>query len=80
MAASLSGSTLTITPKAAGTTSVVVKEANGNKTVTINIEVKGTSITATNTNVTAYVGGNNQTVTIKSSRKDKCSSKRSKWK
>ena len=62
--ASLSGSTLTITPKAAGKTSVVVKEANGNKTVTINIEVRKTTITATSTNVTAYVGGSNQTVTI----------------
>ena len=53
-----------ITPKAQGKTSVVVKEANGNKTVTINIEVKSTAITATNTNVTAYVGGADQTVTI----------------
>ena len=62
--ATLSGSTLTISPKAAGKTSVVVKEANGNRTVTINIEVRKTTITATNTNVTAYVGGANQTVTI----------------
>ena len=62
--ASLSGTNLTITPKAAGKTSVIVKEANGNQKVTINIEVRKTTITAGNTNVTAYVGGSNQTVTI----------------
>ena len=56
--------TLTIKPVVAGKTSVTIKEANGNKTVTINIEVRKTTITATSTNVTAYVGGNNQTVTI----------------
>ena len=61
---SLQGSTLTITPKAAGKTSVIVKEGNGNKTVTINIEVKATSIDANNKNVTAYVGGVNPQITI----------------
>ena len=61
---SLQGSTLTITPKAVGKTSVIVKEGNGNKTVTINIEVKATSIDANNKNVTAYVGGVNPQITI----------------
>ena len=61
---SLQGRTLTITPVAAGKTSVTIKEANGNKEVTINIEVKATSMTATNTNVIAYVGGVNPQVTI----------------
>ena len=61
---SLQGRTLTITPVAAGKTSVKIKEGNGNKEVTINIEVRQTSMTATSTNVTAYVGGSNQEVTI----------------
>ncbi len=60
----LNGNTLTITPKAAGSTSVKVKEANGNKEITINIEVKETSIDATSKNVIAYVDGNPQTVEI----------------
>ena len=62
--ASLSGTSLTITPKAAGTTSLQLKEANGNKTATINIEVKATSITASPSSVTANVSDGNQTVTI----------------
>ena len=56
--------TLTITPKAAGTTSVIVKEANGNKTATINISVLQTSITANPESVTVYVGGGAKTVTL----------------
>ena len=62
--ASLSGNILTITPKAAGSTNVVVKEANGNKTVTININVLATTITASPESVIAYVNGTNQTVTL----------------
>ena len=53
-----------ITPIAVGTTSVTVKEENANKKFTINIEVKQSTITAEPTSVTAYVGGNNQTVQI----------------
>ena len=62
--ADLSGTSLTITPKAAGTTSLQLKEANGNKTATINIEVKATSITASPTSVTANVSDGAQTVTL----------------
>ena len=62
--ADLSGNTLTITPKGEGQTSVTVKEANGNKTVTINIDVKTTSIDANNKDVTLYVGGSSQQVQI----------------
>ena len=63
-AAELSGNTLTIAPKAEGQTSVTIKESNGNKTVTVNITVKATSIDADNKNVVAYVGGNDQRVGI----------------
>ena len=62
--ASISGNTLTIEPLGVGTASVVVKETNGNKTTTVNVEVKGTTITADKTNVTVYVGGSKQTVTL----------------
>ena len=60
----LSGNNVTITPVGPGSTTVVIKESNGNKTVTINIEVKGTTITASPESVIAYVDGNNQTVTL----------------
>ena len=53
--AELNEHTLIITPVGEGNTSVVVKEANGNKTVEIQIEVKATTLTATPENVTAYV-------------------------
>ena len=58
---------LTIQPKAAGLTNVKVKEANGNKEITINIEVKSTTIKANNQNplsVTTYVGASSTTVTL----------------
>ena len=58
------GNTLTITPVGAGSTSITVKETNGNATVEIQIEVKETTLTATPQNVTAYVGGSKQTVAI----------------
>ena len=56
--------TLTIEPKAAGKTSVTVKESNGGKTVTINITVLATSITASPTSITANVRDGNQKVTL----------------
>ena len=59
-----SNNTLTITPKAAGTTTVILKEGNGNKTATINISVLATSITASPTSVTANVSDGNQKVTL----------------
>ena len=62
--ASISGTTLKITPKAAGTTSLTLKESNGNKTATINISVLATSITASPSSVTANLSDGNQTVTI----------------
>ena len=60
--ASISGTSLTITPVGAGTTSVTVKESNGNQTVTINITVLATSITPQN--IQLYDGGTAKTVTI----------------
>ena len=62
--ASLNGTTLTIIPKAEGITSVTIKEANGNNTITISITVKETSISTNTTSVTAYSRGENKTVTI----------------
>ena len=55
---------LIITPVAAGETSVEVAEGNGGKTITINIHVVTTTITATPASVTAYVGGASQKVTL----------------
>ena len=55
---------LVITPIAAGETSVEVAEGNGGKTITINIHVVTTTITATPASVTAYVGGASQKVTL----------------
>lgn len=55
---------LEITPVAVGKTSVVIGEINGNKELTINIEVKETSITASQESVTAYVGGASKTATL----------------
>ena len=49
--ASISGSTLTIVPKAGGETSVVVKEGNGNKKITIKI-----TLTASIPTSESYVG------------------------
>ena len=62
--ASISGNTLTITPVGKGNASVVVKETNGNKTTTVNVEVRETTITADPTSVTLYAGGSNQIVTL----------------
>ena len=62
--ASISGNILTIKPVGVGSTSVTVKELNGNKTTTVNVEVKETSIDANNKDVTLYVGGAKGTVTI----------------
>ena len=62
--ASISGNKITITGKSAGSTTLKAKEANGDKEVTINITVKSTSITASPTSVTAYVGGTSKTVTL----------------
>lgn len=55
---------LEIIPVAVGKTSVVIEEINGNKELTINIEVKETSITASQESVIAYVGGASKTVTL----------------
>ena len=55
---------LKIHPVGKGNTTVTVTEANSGKTVTINIEVIESTITATSTNVTLYAGGSNQTVEI----------------
>lgn len=55
---------LEITPVAVGKTSVVIGEINGNKELTINIEVKETSITASQESVIAYVGGASKTATL----------------
>ena len=62
--ASISGNKITITGKSAGSTTLKAKEANGNKEITINITVKTTSISASSTSVTAYVGGASKTVTL----------------
>ena len=62
--ATISRNTITITPKTEGTTSLIAKEANGNKEVTINITVKSTSISADTTDVEVYVGGSNRIVTL----------------
>ena len=62
--ADIVGNILTITPVAKGETKVVVKELNGNETITIKIEVKETSIDANNKNIIAYVNGKSQTVEI----------------
>ena len=61
---SLEGTKLIIHPVGKGTTNVTIKEANGNKLVTINIEVIESTLTATSTNVTLYVGGGTKQVTI----------------
>ena len=61
--ASISGTSLTVTPVAAGTTSLTLKETNGNKTATISITVLATSITATPSSVTTDIG-QTQTVTL----------------
>ncbi len=61
--ASIKGTTLTITPIAAGTTAITVKEANGNKTATYNVTVKATSISLNATSGICYVGGSNLSAT-----------------
>ncbi|MBQ9853903.1 MAG: hypothetical protein IJO57_02590 [Bacilli bacterium] len=60
----LSGTSLTITPKAAGTTSVTVKEANGNKTATQSIKVETTSISLSRTTSTVTEGERTSVGTI----------------
>ena len=55
---------LIIKPVSAGKTNVIIKETNGNKTVTINIEIKETSISADVTSVTMQYGGKSQKITL----------------
>ena len=62
--AELEGSILTITPVSAGETSVIVRESNGNKEVTINIHVKDTTIEACEQSVVTYVGDQSKKVTL----------------
>ena len=63
--ASIDGTTLTVIPtQTAGTTSLTLKEANGNQTARINITVTGTSIDASEKDVTVYVGGDSKNVNI----------------
>lgn len=52
--ASISGSKITIIPKALGSTSLIAKESNGNATVTINIIVKTANYSITSSSSTSY--------------------------
>ena len=62
--ADINGTSLTVTPVAAGNTSLVLTESNGGKTATIPIHVLETSITADPTSINADVNAGNQTVTL----------------